>query len=131
MSKETIAQRLNLNWKTVAKYVALSAPRQRRHDAQAARSVSALAPYEGYLLRRWAEGCRNARQVWRELREQGYTGAYRNVARITGYFRRQERLGKTACPVPAGLTPCQATGLLEQRERTGRAQSGIACHWAE
>jgi len=112
MSMETIAQRLDLNWKTVAKYLALSTPPQRRHGAQTARAVSALAPYEGYLLRRWAEGCRNARQVWRELREQGYTGAYRNVARITGYFRRQERMGKTVCPVPAGLTPRQAMGLL-------------------
>ena len=122
MSKETIAQRLNLNWKTVAKYLALSAPPQRRHGAHTARTVSALVPYEGYLLRRWAEGCRTARQVWRELREQGSTGAYRNVARITGSFRQQERMGKTVCPVPSGLTPRQAMGLLLLRPDAQRAE---------
>ena len=113
LRREAIARRLGLNRKTVYKYLALQAAPHRRHTA---RIVSALAPYEGYLLgyllRRWAEGCRNARQVWREIREQGYAGAYRNVARnvarILGYLRQQERLGKTHSPAPSALTPRRA-----------------------
>jgi transposase len=108
MSKDAIAQRLGLNRKTVYKYLSLQSSPQRRHTSH---SVSAVAPYEGYLLRRWAEGCRNARQVWREIREQGYTGAYRNVARILGYLRRQEHLGKTISATSA-LTPRQAVALV-------------------
>ena len=108
MSREAIAQRLGLNRKTVYKYLSLQAPPQRWHTSH---SVSAVAPYEDYLLRRWAQGCRNARQVWREIREQGYTGAYRNVARILGYLRRQEHLGKTISATSA-LTPRQAVALV-------------------
>jgi transposase len=115
--REAIARRLGLNRKTVDQYLSLQAAPHRRH---ASRSVSALAPYEGYLLRRWAEGCRNARQVWREIREQGSAGAYRNVARIMGYLRQQERLGKTNTPASAALTPRRAVGvaLLRPEERS-------------
>ncbi|HLI57315.1 MAG TPA: ISL3 family transposase [Actinomycetota bacterium] len=109
LSKEAIAERLGLNRKTVYKYLALTAPPTRRHGW---RQESALAPYEGYLLRRWAEGCRKARRLWREIQAQGYPGAYQNVVRITGYLRHQERQGKRAPPAPAGLTPRQAVGLV-------------------
>jgi transposase len=37
-------------------------------------SGSILDPFQGYLERRYAEGCRNARQLWRELRTQGFQG---------------------------------------------------------
>lgn len=109
MSKEAIARQLGLNRKTVYRYLALTAPPTRRHGW---RQGSALAPYEGYRLRRWGEGCRNARQLWREIQTQGYPGAYRNVVRITGYLRHHERRGKKAPPAPRGLTPRQAVGLL-------------------
>ena len=33
-----------------------------------------LTPFLGYLRERWAAGCHNASQLWRELREAGYTG---------------------------------------------------------
>jgi transposase len=46
--REAIARRLGLNRKTVDQYLSLQAAPHRRH---ASRSVSALAPYEGYLLR--------------------------------------------------------------------------------
>lgn len=108
-SKEAIARELQVNRQTVYKYLRLKAPPERRHTS---RAVSALVPYEGYLLRRWAEGCHNARQLWREIQAQGYPGAYRNIARITGYLRHEERRGKKVAPVPVGLTPRQAVGLV-------------------
>lgn len=37
-------------------------------------SGSILDPFRGYLEQRYAEGCRNARQLWRELREQDFQG---------------------------------------------------------
>jgi transposase len=45
------------------------------------KKVSAIAPYEDYILGRWKQGCRNATQIHREisLSEQGYPGAYQNV----------------------------------------------------
>lgn len=109
LSKEAIARELSVNRQTVYKYLRLKAPPERRPIS---RTGSALMPYEGYLLRRWAEGCHNARQLWREIQAQGYPGAYGNVARITGYLRHQERRGKKAPPAPAGLTPRQAVALV-------------------
>lgn len=38
-----------------------------------------LTPYKEYLLQRWEEGCQNALQLWREVKQQGYTGCATNV----------------------------------------------------
>jgi len=33
---------------------------------------STIEPFEDYLCQRWAQGCRNAAQLYREVSEQGY-----------------------------------------------------------
>jgi transposase len=115
MSKAAIARALEVHRHTVQKYLALEVPPQRRHYT---RKVSAMMPYEGYILERWRGGCRNATQIWREIVQQGYPGAYRNVARLTGHLRSQEKQrGGAGHPladslVLGGLTPSQAAGLL-------------------
>jgi transposase len=40
---------------------------------------SMLEPYRARLERRWAEGCRNGAQLWRELRDAGFRGGLRVV----------------------------------------------------
>ena len=40
---------------------------------------SILVPYTSHLEKRWSEGRRNSRQLWRELLEQGFTGQYGTV----------------------------------------------------
>jgi transposase len=42
------------------------------------------------LDRRWREGCRNATRLWRELREQGFTGSRGPVARWVAQRRRED-----------------------------------------
>ena len=71
------------------KYLAFKTPPQRRHFT---RKVSAIAPYDDYILGRWESGCHNARQLHKEISEQGYPGAYQNVWRITRYLKERERL---------------------------------------
>jgi transposase len=39
-----------------------------------------LAPYESYLIRRWAEGCRNRSRLFREIRLLGYQHSARTVS---------------------------------------------------
>ena len=84
MNKSAIARTLGVHRHTVQKYSALeSAPRRKPR----VRKVSALAPYEGYILKRFiGDGCHNATQIHKEIGEQGYPGAYQNVVRITQYF---------------------------------------------
>jgi len=54
-------------------------------------------------------------QLWREIVAQGYAGSYRNVSRLTGYLRRHEATEDATFPLPDGLTPAQAAGILLTR----------------
>jgi len=49
---------------------------------------SILDPYIPYLYRRWQDGCENAAQLVRELREQGYSGSRKMVATWVAQRRR-------------------------------------------
>jgi len=72
-----ISQRLDLNRSTVYRYL-------RQPPASGAtrtRSVrSGLDAHLAYLCQRWAEGCHNAQQLWREIQERGYEGSRKMVA---------------------------------------------------
>ena len=84
----------------------------RRHFTK---KLSAIAPYEDYIVGRWQQGCRNATQIWREISEQGYPGAYKNVVRITRYLKEQERLAKPVPDRPPGISASHAAGILVKR----------------
>lgn len=88
----TIAHRLGKSPTTIYKYLAMPEFPQkivRKHIA------SILDPYQDYLNQRWHDGCRNARQLWREIQQRRYPGTYRQVSRWV-YERR---------PTPASTTP--------------------------
>jgi transposase len=88
----TIARTLGMSPTTVYKYLAMPEFPQkivRKHIA------SILDPHQDYLSQRWYAGCRNARQLWREIQQRGYPGTYRQVSRWV-YERR---------PTPASTTP--------------------------
>ena len=91
-----IARRLGITRIMVRRYRFAVAPPQRDY----ARRASQLDPFEPYLRRRWAEGCRNGLQLWRELRERGYTGASRPVSRWA-----QERRTEPAPSTPRRHLP--------------------------
>lgn len=124
MSRSAIARELGVHRHTVQKYLAHESAPERRHFT---RQTSILAPYEGYLLAQWRGGCHNAMQLWREIVALGYVGSYRNVSRLTGYLRRQERTGDVTPPATPGLTPAQAAGILVLRpeHRTDEEQGAL------
>lgn len=79
-----MARRLDINPTTVRKYFyADSFPERNRRAA--ARSI--LNPYLAYLEARLAEGCQNALQLWREIKEKGYPGSHRQVSKWMGKRR--------------------------------------------
>jgi transposase len=55
---------------------------------------SILDPYLGHLTTRLQEGCENGMQLWREIKEQGFTGAYQQVSKWLKP-RRSEPAAKT------------------------------------
>jgi len=73
-----IADDLHMSRTTVRKLVAAGAFPER---ADTLRSKSILDPYVPYLRQRLAEGPTNASQLWRDLREQGFSGGYKVVSR--------------------------------------------------
>ena len=112
MKNAQIARSLGIHRHTVEKYLAFEAPPQRRHFTK---KVSAIAPYEDYILRRWKQGCRTATQIHKEIVEQGYPGAYQNVVRITRYLKEQERLERPVPDCSPGISASQAAGILVKR----------------
>jgi transposase len=62
-----------------------------------------LEPYKDYLICRWNEGCRSAQQMYREIKEQGYTGGASAVGRFIAPWRAlkgQARSFKEVSPTP-------------------------------
>ena len=115
MNMFAICRSLGMSREAVRRYVhADSFPERRRPP----RKPSILDPFEPYLGKRWQEGCRNASQLWREIREQGYPGTPKRVLE----WARQRR------EEPAPTTPgrYQATMAKRCQKRTLRAPIGKA-----
>jgi transposase len=104
-----ICRRLGVSARTVYRYKDLTEPPPRPAYK---RKASVLDPYVPYLVRRWNEGCRNGKRLYREIREQGYANSEEICARFTAQLRRAEARGKPISSVPrarqgsvAGLSP--------------------------
>ena len=96
LSMRAIARRLDLNFKTVRRYL-----RAGSVDSLLASGVqvSVLDPFKPYLNGRLADGERNATRLLAEITGQGYTGGYNTLAR---YLRPLRRLDAATL---AGLPP--------------------------
>ena len=68
-----IARDLALSRNTVRRWVRGEQPELHRPR------MHSLDPWRAVLERRWAEGCRNGAQLWRELRDAGFKGGTRVV----------------------------------------------------
>src|SRR5690606_32806063 len=77
--------RLGIDRRTVRKY--LNAPECPQPKPRGGRP-SILDPYRDYILARWAEGCRNAAQLYREIVERGYPGSRTIVKDFVATLRR-------------------------------------------
>lgn len=73
-----IAKKLGVSKNTVRDDLRADTPPQARRNA---RRRSPLDTFRAQLERRFLEGCRNAKALWRELKTQGYNGSYQPVRR--------------------------------------------------
>jgi transposase len=103
-SQVAIGEQVGLDRKTIRRYLRADGFPER---AAPGRRATILAPYEPYLRARWADGCHNARQLWREIREQGFPGAAAIVRRHVACWRTvPARRGRSAqSPSDAGRAP--------------------------
>jgi transposase len=97
-SISAIDRATGLAWITAKKLV--SAPSFPERAVRRPGQVSVI-PYHAYLRERWEAGCRNAEQLWRELRELGYRGSDQTVRRYIASWRWADP------PLPTGTSAFQ------------------------
>ncbi len=73
VSQLEIARRTGFDRKTIRKYQAKAVGPPVKKSRKRSSSVEA---YADYLKKRWAQGCRNAVVLLREIKEKGYKGSY-------------------------------------------------------
>ncbi len=74
-----IARTVGVSRRTIYRYRELPEPPERKRPKE---RRHLLEPYKGYLLGRWAEGCRNKRRLFEEIRSRGYEYSETNVVRL-------------------------------------------------
>jgi transposase len=100
-SKAAIARQVGLHPVTVRAYLLAGGPPDL--TMRGPKPGACRGNYEAYLRERWRAGCRDAKSLWGELREDGYRGSLRTVQRLVAGWRTPDepRRGKR----PAGLPP--------------------------
>ena len=89
-----IAREVGIGRKTVQRWLHAGRFPER---APTPRRPSLLDPYEPYLRQRWAAGCHNSLQLWREIHAQGFPGAASLVRRYVAHWRPEPgRRGRPA-----------------------------------
>ncbi len=79
-----IAQEVGLDRRTVGKWLEATAPPIRRPKAIAPRSPNY---FHEYLARQWNEGRMRGRDLFDEIKLQGYTGSYSHLERLLSTWR--------------------------------------------
>jgi len=112
LSKVQIARRLNLDWRTIDKYIRVE---ECPFYVGGRKGSRLLGPYMDYMTKRWNEGCHNAMLIYNEIRELGYGGARRTVGDWATKNRSSlfsDRLSKKNVPLSAS----SAAWLLVKQE---------------
>lgn len=117
LSQRAIAKALSINRATVRKFINADAfPERVSHKGRYSSSLEAYIPY---IHQRWAEGCDNALQLWREIKEKGYGGQAGMVRRYARRLRAQL----------AQLTPEHQRARLLEAKTTFEAPSSRRAAW--
>lgn len=116
-----IARKLGTSRTTVYRYKDLPEPPE--FGQYRRRGECVLDPYIPYLLKRWEEGCRSGRKLFREIRQHGYAHSESPVGRLVAELRRVDGLTPDS-KRPRTTTATQAPGprhvaslLLRQPEK--------------
>jgi len=86
LSQLRIARQLRMGRVTVRRYVTADVfPERASHR----RKPSQLLPFVAYIERRWAEGCTDGVQLWKEIQTLGYGGSRRMIAQWVCQHRQE------------------------------------------
>src|ERR1051325_11075352 len=106
-SQAAIARALGMERKTIRRWLRSGQFPERKPPHRRPPKVNEFA---AYLQQRWDEGCHNAAQLYREIREKGYLGKRAMLARLVAGWRKT---GKSAAPkAPERISPKHAAILV-------------------
>lgn len=100
-----IARRVGVSRRTVYRYLSLDGPPARKRPVR--RPSRERVAWEAYIARRWDEGCRNGRRLWREARAAGLKCGERNVARFVAQLRQRAPQQRPASTSSMAVTSVQ------------------------
>ena len=100
MSQKEIARQVGIGYKTVRRFLRADGFPER---AERGRQRTILDPHEVYLRARWAEGCHNSLQLWREIHDRGFPGAASLVRRFVAAWRAKP--GRRGPPPRSSAVP--------------------------
>ena len=120
MTQGAIAQQVGVSLNTVRRWLVSGCPETARGPY-----VSRLDPYLPYLFQRWAQGCHNIAQLFRELEARGYRGSYAsvhdNIVRRLQFDGRKTP-GDCSSKPPPLPTPRQAAFVFLRRPEKLRTE---------
>ena len=80
-----IARELGVGERTIVRWLAAGSFPERKPRR---RPPSPFAPFAAYVTSRWADGCHNGMQLWREVCEQGYIGPRYRIWEVVQRLRQ-------------------------------------------
>jgi transposase len=102
MTVREIAQRTGFHWRSIAKWVRLTAPAERHAIAP---KPSSPNYFQDYLRRRWEAGCTRGQHLFDEIKRRGYIGSFSNLERLLAKWRG---VTSTKSPPTTVIPPAQA-----------------------
>ena len=105
MSQREISSVLSVDRRTVRRWTRACGFPERK----SAQRRSAIDEYRAYLDQRWNEGCHNAAQLWREMRDRGFRGTGSGVRHwiMQHYGRKNRSRREPLPPKPPRISPRQ------------------------
>jgi transposase len=82
-SIRSICRQTGIHRQTIKRYLKYEQYPQR---AISQKKASLALPFESYLRKRWSEGQTNHKELWREIKEQGFTGSSQSVYRLVSKY---------------------------------------------
>jgi transposase len=119
-----IARQVGVSRQTVYDNLQMKQPPERTRIHRGGKKV--IDAYKDYLVHRWNEGCRSAQQMYREIKEQGYTGSDSAVSRFLAPLRAKKgkaRSFKSVEPEVANIVHLEE--VKKKRPPTARQ----VAHW--
>jgi transposase len=126
LSQAAVARSMNIDRRTIRRWGRARCFPERQVSARA----SMVDVHRHHLEQRWQEGCHNAAQLWRELRERGFEGQsaiVRNWVRRHFGSRRDRRQKNPVAAPPPRVSPRQTAWLLLKQPEDARPYLDALC----